>query len=259
MGPSRPNSSSMPCHLPARFSSAPARLDRAHQRVNRVATHIWAWPRTMQVDVTTLIVNRDPRGSVARCPRTTVHRAGASTAPTEHAQADQRDQPVTDELDGRESRRTAKPPRPSARATTDTSAIRRHPRPCGGAHRGPRTARTRRASRRRGRPRGARHSLEEGDPGHGERGARDLPAPHPPQLARQGLVQLTLPGAAAARRGGGPRILPKASQALGRFTTSCACDPRAKQSRPGLLAAWGMSGSIGNSRSRETETRSCRT
>jgi hypothetical protein len=48
-----------------------------------------------------------------------------------------------------------------------------------------------------------------------------------------------LPGAAAARRGGGPRILPKASQALGRFTTSCACDPRAKQSRPGLLADLG--------------------
>src|SRR5262245_12154943 len=34
------------------------------------------------MEVTTLSVNRDPRGSIARCWKSTVHRAGASTAPT---------------------------------------------------------------------------------------------------------------------------------------------------------------------------------
>ena len=36
------------------------------------------------------------------------------------------------------------------------------------------------------------HAVEEGDPSHAERAARDLARPNPPQLTRQGLVQLTL-------------------------------------------------------------------
>ena len=38
--------------------------------------------QVMEVEVATLIVNRDPRGSIARCRRSDVHRAGASSAPT---------------------------------------------------------------------------------------------------------------------------------------------------------------------------------
>ena len=38
-------------------------------------------PQVMEVKGATLIVNRDPRGSVVRCRKSTVHRAGASTAP----------------------------------------------------------------------------------------------------------------------------------------------------------------------------------
>ena len=119
----------------------------------------------------------------------------------EHHQADQRDQPVADELDapgvaqdgeaapaegeghhghdrdGRHGLEEGHEPRDADRGA--------QARVAGEKQRGHDELAVARADR-------VEHAVEEGDPGHAERGARDLAATKPPQLARQGLVQLTL-------------------------------------------------------------------